>query len=52
MFVGILLVLFGVLMLLDRLGIIEGGIGDYFVPLVIIALGCSFIFRKKGLQKL
>lgn len=47
MFIGILLVLFGVVMLLDRLGIIHGSIGEFFVPIALVALGASFIFKDK-----
>lgn len=47
MFVGILLILLGALMMLDKLGIIEGGVGDFFVPIAIIALGGSFLFKNK-----
>lgn len=48
MFIGIMLVLLGILMFLEKLGIIEGGIGDYFIPVAIIALGGSFIFKHKS----
>jgi hypothetical protein len=48
MFIGVLLLLMGVLMLLDKLGIIYGDAWDYFLPIAIIALGASFIFRDKN----
>ncbi|MCM2271569.1 MAG: DUF5668 domain-containing protein [candidate division Zixibacteria bacterium] len=45
MFVGILLLLMGVLILLGQLDIIEGAWWDYFWPLAIIAVGASMIFK-------
>ncbi len=47
MFIGVLLILLGAVMILDKLGIIHGGVGDYFVPIAVIALGASMIFRDK-----
>ncbi|MDF1545028.1 MAG: DUF5668 domain-containing protein [bacterium] len=47
MFVGLLLLMMGVLMLLEKLDIIYGDTWDYFVPIAIIALGASFIFKDK-----
>jgi hypothetical protein len=46
MFVGFLLLLLGVLMLLDRLGIITVNIWDYFWPAVIIAFGLALILKS------
>lgn len=49
MFIGILLLLLGLLMLLDRLNIIQGGIGQFLPPIAIIALGIHFLagtFRR------
>lgn len=43
MFVGVMLLLMGGLMLLDRLGMLPGDAWDYFMPIAIIALGFSFI---------
>jgi hypothetical protein len=43
MFVGLLLLLLGALLLLDQLGIIRGGVWDYFWPAAIIAVGLSMI---------
>ena len=43
MFVGLLLLLLGTLLLLDQLGIIRGGVWDYFWPASIIAVGLSMI---------
>lgn len=47
MFVGLLLLLLGILMLLDRLEIITGSIWDYFIPLAIAALGISMIADRR-----
>jgi membrane-bound ClpP family serine protease len=47
MLIGLLLIIFGVLMLLDRMGIIYGDIWDYFWPLAVIAFGLSIIFKEK-----
>ena len=52
MFVGVLLLLMGVLMLLDRLGVLQGDAWDYFAPIALVALGISFIFnRDKSCKK-
>ncbi len=51
MFVGLLLLLMGVLMLLEKLDIIYGDAWDYFIPIAIIALGASFIFKDKNKTK-
>jgi hypothetical protein len=50
MFVGILLLLMGVLILLGQLDIIEGAWWDYFWPLAIIAVGASMIFKHTKRQ--
>lgn len=47
MFIGMLLVLMGVLMFLEKMGIIYGSSWDYFVPAAIIALGLSMIFERR-----
>ncbi len=47
MLVGILLVILGVLILLDKLNIITGGAFDYFWPAVIIAVGIWMIAGDK-----
>ncbi len=51
MFVGLLLLLMGVLLLLGQMGIIRGGIWGYFWPAAIIAVGLSMIFRHKREKK-
>lgn len=47
MFVGILLLILGVLMILDRLGIIYGSFSEFILPAGVIALGAHFIFKGK-----
>ena len=47
MFVGILLILLGALMLLERLDIITGSIWGYFWPIAVIALGASMLFKRR-----
>ena len=51
MLIGIFLLLLGVLMLLDNLGIIHYRFGDYILPIALIAVGASIIAgnRKKKL---
>lgn len=44
MFVGTLLLILGVLMILEQLGIIYGSVWDYIVPVALISLGADFIF--------
>jgi uncharacterized membrane protein HdeD (DUF308 family) len=53
MFVGVLLLLLGALMLMDKFGLLRGDAWDYFWPLAVIALGVSLVFdstRKKKRQ--
>jgi len=47
MFVGILLLILGVLMILDRLGIIYGTFWEFFWPAAVIALGAHLIIKHK-----
>lgn len=47
MFIGVLLILLGVLWLLDEMGVIYGDWGDYFIPVVIIAVGVQFIMGDR-----
>lgn len=47
MFIGILLLLIGVLLILDKLGIFHISFGDYILPVALIALGLSFITEKR-----
>ena len=48
MFIGLLLLILGLLMLLDKMGYIHGSMFDYFWPLALMALGISMIFKHKG----
>jgi len=45
MFVGILILLIGALYLLKNLGVIHGSFWSWFIPIVLIAIGLSMIFR-------
>ncbi|MBU0984193.1 MAG: hypothetical protein KKA42_10010 [candidate division Zixibacteria bacterium] len=47
MFFGILLLLIGVVMLLEKFHIIYGDVWDYIVPIALIALGASSIFKSR-----
>ena len=50
MFMGILLLLIGLLMLLNRLDLIRGGFWDWLWPVVMIAIGVNMLakhFRKR-----
>lgn len=47
MFVGMLLILMGMLFLLEQIGILTDPIWGYFWPLAIVALGVSFITDSK-----
>jgi hypothetical protein len=48
MFIGVLLLLVGVLMLLERLNVITGSVWDYIFPMALVALGVSMIFRGRN----
>lgn len=47
MFFGILLVLFGLLWLLEELGVIRGDVWEFMLPIIVIALGVSTIFNAR-----
>ena len=48
MFVGILLMVLGALMILEKMGIlIHGSAWDYLVPVALIALGVDFVFKRR-----
>lgn len=47
MFIGILLVAFGILLLLSEMGIIYGSVWNYLWPIALIALGFDFIFKDR-----
>ncbi len=51
MFLGVLLLLVGALMIMERLDIIQGGVWDYLWPLAIIALGVDFIASARRKHK-
>lgn len=50
MFPGLLLILIGALILLNNLGVLEGGFWKWFWPLVLIIIGVYIILKqdKKG----
>lgn len=50
MFIGVTLLLIGILMLLDKMGIIHGEVGDYIFPVAVIAIGISFIFKNRRIK--
>ncbi len=45
MFLGLVVILIGVILLLERLNIIEGGFSTYW-PVLLIALGASMIYDR------
>lgn len=47
MFVGVLLLAIGVLLLLEKTGILQGSAWDYMVPIAIIALGMDLVFKRR-----
>lgn len=51
MMIGIFLVIFGSLLLLDRIGWINIHMGQYILPIFLIALGGSMISRKSKRDK-
>jgi hypothetical protein len=46
MFTGVLLLIIGILMILDKMNIIHGSMWEYLVPAALIALGLDFIFKR------
>ncbi|RJQ40691.1 MAG: hypothetical protein C4555_01090 [Dehalococcoidia bacterium] len=51
MFIGLVLLAIGVVALLTKLGVLSGSVWGYFWPIVLIALGLSFIlgrFARRG----
>ena len=48
MFLGILLILLGILLLLEKAGVIYGDIWDYIWPVALIALGGSMMFKNRN----
>ncbi len=47
MFWGIALVLVGILLLLDRAGMIDIDFGDFIIPVVLIAWGLKTILNNR-----
>ena len=48
MLFGLILVIIGVLLLLQNMGLIGGNFWDYLWPIVIILIGLSFLKKKEG----
>lgn len=46
MVIGIIIMLLGVTLLLDRAGLIEGFDGTPFWPLVLVAIGISLVWKE------
>lgn len=51
MLAGILLIILGALILLEQMGIITGGIANYFWPLAVVAVGVWLIGRSAKKDK-
>lgn len=50
MFLGLILIFVGVILLLEKLNILDGGIGTYW-PVILIAIGISiFISHQRRRQ--
>ena len=50
MFVGVILILVGIVLILERLDIIEGGLSTYW-PLLLVAIGVSMVFDRLRKQR-
>ena len=50
MFVGFVLIAVGILALLIKLGVISGSLWGYFWPVLLIALGLSFLWGQHLLK--
>jgi len=48
MLVGIFLICLGTLFILNNLGLLYGGVGRYILPILLIALGGSIVFKRIG----
>ncbi len=46
MFIGLVLLVVGVIALLVQLGVLSGSIWSYTWPVILILLGRSFLFRR------
>lgn len=52
MFVGILLLVMGVLLVLEKMDVImHGSVWDYLLPVALIALGIDFVFKHRKESK-
>jgi hypothetical protein len=47
LFAGIVLIILGALLVLERLGIIYGDVWDIFWPTILIALGISMLWEDR-----
>ena len=47
MIFGLALLLFGIILLLEKLGIISGSIWGYFWPILLIVIGLGIIFGRR-----
>ena len=45
MFIGVLLLVMGILAFLEKTGVIQGSVWDYIWPVALIALGIDFLFK-------
>jgi uncharacterized membrane protein HdeD (DUF308 family) len=45
MFIGVLLLVMGILAILEKTGVIQGSFWDYLWPVALIALGIDFLFK-------
>lgn len=50
MWFGFGLVLIGVLLLLNNLGIIQGNAWGYVWPIIIIVIGFSILLKRRGIK--
>ncbi len=48
MIIGIILIIIGAVALASKLGIISGGVWSFVWPLILIVLGLSLLFRRRG----
>ena len=51
MFLGVLILLLGVLLLLQQLDIIRGGVWEFFWPAAVIAIGITMIVKCRHPKK-
>ncbi len=46
MFFGIILIILGVLLFLQKLGIISSGVWEFFWPTILVAIGVVMVWKK------